>query len=473
MAGSGAAARLAAALGRSRPGLADRARAARRAADVRGDGLRPPVGDQGVREHRRPRPDDRRARPSRPAPPRPAARPRGPDRPAGAVPRPHPAGAATRRRDRGRRGHHRPPRRLDLRADPRGHLDPLLRLVHALAVPDAPRLPAAPEPAAGLRLVPLQQARAAHAGGDRLPQALRAGRLPRLDDRRPAALDRRARLLLGLPDHDDRHGVPRPRRPAGGGRAGRLRRHPRRRGAAGRRHVPPLERRRPAPPVRRERLRGAGAARALPARVPGRRHVAAALLPAGPLTRRRRGLPPQEPLGRPLRRADRHRRRRVRRHPRRPARQARAGVRRDPRRPRRGGGLRAVARDQRRRRGGGRAAPPRGEPAGAGRPGDHREDGGDRGRGGLPRPSGRRRRRRRRDRAREGRAGQRVGADRVAARAHLAAAAPVGARARRHRRPRRAARPAVPGPVVHLDPDARDSAAASARRPASARIPSA
>ena len=72
-------------------------------------------------------------------------------------------------------------------------------------------------------------------------------------------------------------------------------------------------------------------------------------------TRRRRGLPAQEPLGRPLRRADRHRRRRVRRHPRRPARQARAGVRRDPRRPRRGGGLRAVARDHRRRRGGGRA----------------------------------------------------------------------------------------------------------------------
>ena len=130
----------------------------------------------------------------------------------------------------------------------------------------------------------------------------------------------------------------------------------------------------PAPLVRRERLRGAGAARALPARAPGRRHVAAALLPAGPLARHGRRLPAQEPLGRPLRRADRHRRRRVRRHPRRPARQARAGVRRDPRRPRRGGGLRAVARDHRRRRGGGRAAPPRGEPAGARRPGDHRED---------------------------------------------------------------------------------------------------
>ena len=90
-------------------------------------------------------------------------------------------------------------------------------------------------------------------------------------------------FFSGLPDHDDRHGVPRPRRPAGGGRPGRLRRRARRRRAGGRGHVPPLERRRPAAPVRRERLRGAGAARALPARAPGRRHLAAALLPAGPL----------------------------------------------------------------------------------------------------------------------------------------------------------------------------------------------
>ena len=49
--------------------------------------------------------------------------------------RPHAAGAAARRRRRRPRGDDRPPRRLDVRADPRGHLGPLLRLVHARAVP--------------------------------------------------------------------------------------------------------------------------------------------------------------------------------------------------------------------------------------------------------------------------------------------------------------------------------------------------
>ena len=72
----------------------------------------------------------------------------------------------------------------------------------------------------------------------------------------------------------------------------------------------------PAHVVRRERLRRARPARDLPAQAPRRRHVAAALLPAGPLARRRRRLPAEEPLGHPLRRADRHRRRRVRRDPR-------------------------------------------------------------------------------------------------------------------------------------------------------------
>ena len=49
----------------------------------------------------------------------------------------------------------------------------------------------------------------------------------------------------------------------------------------------------------------ARAARDLPARAPRRRHLAAALLPAGPLDRRRRRVPAEEPLGHPLRRADR------------------------------------------------------------------------------------------------------------------------------------------------------------------------
>ena len=122
---------------------------------------------------------------------------------------------APARRDRRRpRGHHRPPRRLDVPADPARHLGPVLRLVHARAVRDAPRLPAAPQPAPDLRLVPLQQARAADAGGDRVPAAPRAGRLPRLDDGLPAAVVRRAGVLLRLRHDDDRHGLPgRARRP--------------------------------------------------------------------------------------------------------------------------------------------------------------------------------------------------------------------------------------------------------------------
>ena len=214
-----AAPRLDAAMGRRGARLAAGARAARRAADVRGDGLRPPVRDEGVRQHRRPRPDDRGARPPRPPPGRPPARPRGAGRPARAAAAPDAARAPARRRRGGPRDHHRAPRRLDLRADPGRHVDALLRLVHALAVQDAPRLPAAPQPAADLRLVPLQQARAAHAGRDRVPQALRAGRLPRLDDGRPAALDRRAGVLLRLPHHDDRHGLPGPDRAARPARA--------------------------------------------------------------------------------------------------------------------------------------------------------------------------------------------------------------------------------------------------------------
>ena len=82
--------------------------------------------------------------------------------------------------------------------------------------------------------------------------------------------------------------------------------------------------------VRRQRLRRAGAARALPRRASRRRHVAAALLPPGPVARHGRRLPAEEPLGRPLRRTDRHLRRGVRRDPGRASGQARARVRRDP-----------------------------------------------------------------------------------------------------------------------------------------------
>ena len=225
-------ARLDGALGRRRRGLAHGAGAGGRSPHRGDHGLRPSRLQARVGEHRRPHPEHRRARAPGPPPRRAPARRRG----AGRVPRAargaDPSRAAARRPRRRPRGDHGPPRRLDVPADPGGHLGPLLRLVHARAVRDAPRLPAAPQPAPGLRLVPLQQARPAHARRDRVPQALRAGRLPRLDDRLPAAVVRRAGVLLGLRDDDDRHGLPRPRRTAARRRAGRLRRHARRGRAA-------------------------------------------------------------------------------------------------------------------------------------------------------------------------------------------------------------------------------------------------
>ena len=93
-------------------------------------------------------------------------------------------------------------------------------------------------------------------------------------------LDRRPGVLLGLPDHDDRHGLPDADAPPpadaplayvdmpGGGR-------PRRRG-----DLSPQQRRRPPPPVRRQRADRARPPRDLPARAPRRADLAAALLPA-------------------------------------------------------------------------------------------------------------------------------------------------------------------------------------------------
>ena len=226
--------------------------------------------------------------------------------------RPHAPRAAPRRRRRGPRGDDHPPRRVDVRGDPGGHLGPVLRLVHARAVQHAPRLPAAPQPAADLHLVPLQQARAADARRGRVPQALRPGRLPRLDDGLPAAVARRAGVLLGLPDHDDQRRVPGPRRGPARRRAGRLRRRGARGRARRRRDVQAQLRRGPAALVRRERLRRGRPAGDLPRQALGRRHLAAALLPAGALARREGRLPAQEPVRRPLRRAARHRRQGVR-----------------------------------------------------------------------------------------------------------------------------------------------------------------
>ena len=261
----GEAPRLDARVGRRRPRLADRPEP--RPADVRRARLRAPVGEPRVGQHRRPHPEHRLARAPRAPHGRPPARRGRARRAARAAARAHAAGAAAHRRRRRPRGDRRAPRRVDLPGDSRGHVDARLRLVHAPALQLAPRVPAAPQPAADLRLLPLQQAVAAHARGDRVPQALRAGRLPRLDDRVPAALDRRAGLLLGLPDDDDRHRVPGGPRGARRG-AGRVRR--RRRRSRGRGRLPPQRPRRAHAQLRRQHGPRAGAAGDLPHAPPDR-----------------------------------------------------------------------------------------------------------------------------------------------------------------------------------------------------------
>ena len=168
----------------------------------------------------------------------------------------------------------------------------------------------------------------ADAGGRRVPAPLRAGRLPRLDDRVPAALVRRAGVLLGLRDDDDRRRLPDlRRRPPAGAPPAYV-------------DVPKGERPPDAVTYRHSRARAAAAIR---------RQRASSARPAGDLSPKRRSgltsrlhcyLPvrslgarlefrPAEPLRHPLRRADRHRRPCVRGDPGRHARAARAHPRRD------------------------------------------------------------------------------------------------------------------------------------------------
>ena len=355
--------RLDAAMGRRRRRLADRARARRRAPHVRDHGLRAPVG----RAERRPT----SATTSR-ASPRSgtSSATRASGSTAATTSSPCSSGCASARgpscgasdvdADLEVITVHRDASMYE--AIPEDTWVALLRLVHARALPDAPRLPAAPQPAADLRLVPLQQARPAHGRGDRVPAALRAGRLPRLDDRLPAALDRRAGVLLRLPDDDDRHRVPGPRRRrAVARRAGRLRRH---RGRGRARGTPSRYQHSDEAVRRRSFVANVDAALELletyrcehRAVVTSRLHC---YLPVRSIGVRRR-LPPQEPLGHPLRRADRHRRRR------RSTPSATASTASSSRSSRAilagragGRGLRAVARDHRRRRRRRRGAPAR------------------------------------------------------------------------------------------------------------------
>ena len=203
-----------------------------------------------------------------------------------------------------------------------------------------------------------------------VPQALRPDRLPRLDDRRPAAVARRPRLLLRLRDHDDRHRASRePTAPPPADAAARLRRRARRptarrptstaatRSATGR-SPPTSARRSPArdvprasPQVVTSRLHCY-----LPVRV-ARRRPSTSGPPTGP-TSASTGCSASTTTSST--------------HPRRAARRDRGGHRRDPRREARGGGLRAVARAHRgRRRRGPRAARPPARAA-AGARGDRR-----------------------------------------------------------------------------------------------------
>ena len=130
---------------------------------------------------------------------------------------------------------------------------------------------------------------------------------------------------------------------AAGRRAGRLRRRPRRRGARWRHHLSPQQRGSETALVRRQHAIRARAARHLPQPSQRDRHLAPALLPTDAVDRRRRRLPPRQPLRRPVRRARRHRRQGVRRDAAQPRRPARPDDGRDRRGPTRGRGVRPVA----------------------------------------------------------------------------------------------------------------------------------
>ena len=170
--------RLDAVMGRSRRRLADRSCPGGRAPGARDHGLRASGCDPRIGQHRRSHPEHRRARACR-TPPRRAPPRRGrAGRSAHDAPRPDATGVRARRSRRRPRGDGGPPRRVDVPADPGRDVGPVPGLVHARALHDAPWLPAAPQPPADLRLVPLQQAQPAHPGGGRVPPALRPCRLP-------------------------------------------------------------------------------------------------------------------------------------------------------------------------------------------------------------------------------------------------------------------------------------------------------
>ena len=142
---------------------------------VRDHGLRPPEPDPGVGQHRRPRPEPRLPRAPGPPPEAALPRPAGPGRPGDPAARPGPPRAAAHTTstptsqliqiDRDASAYAEiPPNTWTLAFGWFMHA----HLRHEL------RLPVPPQPAADLRVLPLQQARPADRRGDRLPPPVRA-----------------------------------------------------------------------------------------------------------------------------------------------------------------------------------------------------------------------------------------------------------------------------------------------------------
>ena len=191
--------------------LPDRAEAGRRRV-LRDHGLPTPWSDAGLGEHRRPRPDPGVARSPRPTPGPQLPRSSGPGGPGHPTARPGSPRLSPQRSRGLRAGDGGRPRCQHLQRSSGEHVDAGVRLVHARVVRRALRVPVPQEPAAALRLLPLQQARLADTRGHRVSPCARSGRLPRLDHGRHLVVRGRTRVLLRLHDDNGQHGLSRPRR---------------------------------------------------------------------------------------------------------------------------------------------------------------------------------------------------------------------------------------------------------------------
>ena len=176
---------------------------------VRDHGLRPPRPRPGIRQHRRPRPEHRLAGSPRPAPEAAASTVRRTSSTsltsctAGCAPRCSAEDVAadveliTVDRDASMYAEI-PPNTWTLAFG--WFMHAIFELRYGF--------PFHPQPAADLRVLPLQQARPAHPRGHRLPAPVRPDRVPRLDHGRRPALRRASRRSSPVPDHHGQHRVP-------------------------------------------------------------------------------------------------------------------------------------------------------------------------------------------------------------------------------------------------------------------------